>query len=112
MADSGIIVIWSGAIIDIPAGWFLCDGNNGTPDLRARFVFGAGGAVPVGTIGGVSQHNHPFTSNTHYHIFPTGPDMAVGAVYNDNTDATVVTGTTNNTAAIPPFYALAFIMKS
>ncbi|MBA7678649.1 hypothetical protein ES703_86927 [subsurface metagenome] len=37
-----IIVLWSGAIVDIPAGWALCDGNNGTPDLRDCFVIGAG----------------------------------------------------------------------
>lgn len=39
-----IIVLWSGAIADIPAGWALCDGNNTTPDLRDRFIVGAGGA--------------------------------------------------------------------
>lgn len=38
-----IIVIWSGEIVDIPAGWALCDGNNGTPDLRGCIVGGAGG---------------------------------------------------------------------
>jgi len=38
----GIVCLWGGAIIDIPAGWLLCDGNNGTPDLRDKFVIGAG----------------------------------------------------------------------
>lgn len=38
----GIICLWGGAIVDIPAGWHLCDGTNGTPDLRDRFVIGAG----------------------------------------------------------------------
>jgi len=38
---SGIIVIWSGALSASPSGWVLCDGLNGTPDLRARFVIGA-----------------------------------------------------------------------
>lgn len=38
----GIVVLWGGAIADIPAGWHLCDGNAGTPDLRDRFVIGAG----------------------------------------------------------------------
>lgn len=38
---AGCILMWSGAIADIPAGWVLCDGNNGTPDLRDRFVVGA-----------------------------------------------------------------------
>ena len=43
-----IIVIWSGAVVDIPAGWALCDGNNGTPDLLSKFVVGAGGAMTPG----------------------------------------------------------------
>jgi len=37
----GVIVMWSGTIADIPDGWALCDGNNGTPDLRDRFIVGA-----------------------------------------------------------------------
>lgn len=38
----GIICIWAGAIVDIPSGWSLCDGSGGRPDLRDRFVIGAG----------------------------------------------------------------------
>lgn len=38
----GLICLWSGAIVDIPAGWYLCDGTNGRPDLRDCFVVGAG----------------------------------------------------------------------
>lgn len=38
----GIIVLWAGAIADIPAGWSLCDGTGGRPDLRDKFVIGAG----------------------------------------------------------------------
>jgi len=37
----GAIVMWSGKISDIPEGWALCDGTNGTPDLRDRFIVGA-----------------------------------------------------------------------
>jgi len=40
----GIIVLWGGAIVDIPAGWALCDGNSGRPDLQDKFVIGAGNA--------------------------------------------------------------------
>lgn len=43
-----IIVLWSGAIVDIPAGWALCDGNNGTPNLQDKFVIGAGDTFAVG----------------------------------------------------------------
>lgn len=38
----GLICLWGGAIVDIPAGWALCDGNGGRPDLRDKFVIGAG----------------------------------------------------------------------
>lgn len=38
----GIIVLWGGAIVDIPAGWSLCDGGGGRPDLRDKFIIGAG----------------------------------------------------------------------
>lgn len=37
----GVILMWSGSTATIPTGWALCDGNNGTPDLRSRFVMGA-----------------------------------------------------------------------
>ena len=53
---AGIIVMWSGASNAIPSGWYLCDGGNGTPDLRNRFVFGAGagGNYSPGDNGGSS----------------------------------------------------------
>ena len=48
----GAIIMWSGSISSIPVGWNLCDGSNGTPDLRDRFVIAAGNNYAVGTIGG------------------------------------------------------------
>lgn len=53
---SGGIIIWSGAASAIPDGWLLCDGSNGTPDLRGRFVVGAGGAYSVAAKGGEATH--------------------------------------------------------
>jgi hypothetical protein len=38
---SGVITMWSGTIATIPAGWYLCNGSNSTPDLRNRFIIGA-----------------------------------------------------------------------
>lgn len=38
---SGVIAMWSGTIATIPSGWLLCNGSNGTPDLRDRFIVGA-----------------------------------------------------------------------
>jgi hypothetical protein len=61
---SGGIIIWSGAANAIPSGWLLCDGANSTPDLRDRFVVGAGTTYAVGATGGqnaitsVPAHTH------------------------------------------------------
>ena len=49
---AGIIAMWSGSIVSIPAGWHLCDGTGGTVDLRDKFVFGAGPVTGVGATGG------------------------------------------------------------
>jgi microcystin-dependent protein len=46
----GIITLWSGSTT--PTGWALCNGSNGTPDLRDRFVVGAGSSYSVGDTGG------------------------------------------------------------
>lgn len=53
---SGVIVMWSGTTTDIPTGWTLCNGSNGTPDLRDRFVLGAGNTYQPGNIGGEVSH--------------------------------------------------------
>lgn len=52
----GAIIMWAGAINEIPTGWKLCDGTNGTPDLRSRFVVGYNSSEAdynaVGKVGG------------------------------------------------------------
>ena len=75
---SGFIGMWSGSQASIPSGWYLCDGNNNTPDLRNRFVVGAGtgGNYSVGDSGGhthinitasqLPAHTHSFSGNTGY----------------------------------------------
>lgn len=50
----GTISMWVGSVGDIPAGWHLCDGTNGTPDLRDRFVVGAGNKYNPGSSGSTS----------------------------------------------------------
>ncbi|UAY54334.1 hypothetical protein [Arachidicoccus terrestris] len=54
----GSIVAWSGGITDIPAGWALCDGNNGTPDLKDLFIMGAGGSKTPGQTDPLPVHQH------------------------------------------------------
>lgn len=52
---SGCIGLWSGSVASIPANWYLCNGLNGTPDLRDRFVVGAGGNYAKGATGGANS---------------------------------------------------------
>jgi hypothetical protein len=64
LLPTGIVCMWSGAISSIPTGWFLCDGQNSTPDLRGKFIIGAGdtaasvtakaGASVTGSISGTT----------------------------------------------------------
>jgi microcystin-dependent protein len=71
---AGGIIMWSGAVAAVPTGWFLCDGTNGTPDLRGRFIAGAGGTYAPGTTGGADNvtlstanlpsHTHSFSATT------------------------------------------------
>lgn len=49
---SGLISLWYGAVTNIPGGWVICDGQNGTPDLRDKFIVGAGNSYQVGNSGG------------------------------------------------------------
>jgi len=60
---AGGIIMWSGATADVPAGWNLCDGTNGTPDLRNKFLVGAGSTYSVGDTGGSA--NATLVSHTH-----------------------------------------------
>lgn len=82
---AGLITMWSGAVNAVPAGWALCNGSNGTPDLRNRFIVGAGSTYSVGSTGGANSvtlttaqipaHNHSVTVNSggsHNHSASTG----------------------------------------
>lgn len=56
----GGIIMWSGSATAIPTGWALCDGGNNTPDLRERFIVGAGGDNPtVAVVGGFGGPYNP-----------------------------------------------------
>ena len=60
---SGIVVLWSGASNAIPTGWSLCNGSGSTPDLRDKFIVGAGNNYAVNATGGSA--NTPVVSHTH-----------------------------------------------
>ncbi len=154
LVPSGGIILWSGAISAIPTGYVLCDGNNSTPDLRARFVVGSpsdSGDYAVGSTGGSASvtlteanlpaHTHvaTVTDGGHAHTasgrlvdsYDGGHDDYVMADLSTtgSTNDTQETSTTNSaTTGIsvsnantgsgtghenrPPFYALAYIMKT
>lgn len=81
----GGIIMWSGLVANIPQGYALCNGENGTPDLRNKFIIGAGSTYSPAATGGadsvtlvsanIPSHTHTFTtdaSGTHTHTFTTG----------------------------------------
>lgn len=84
---NGAIIMWSGSVATIPDGFSLCDGTNGTPDLRNRFVIGAGNTYAVGATGGGS-------ATAQVGDVEAGPQATV------------------STSALPPYYALCYIMKT
>jgi hypothetical protein len=91
---SGSIILWSGAANAIPSGYVLCDGNNSTPNLRNRFVVGAGDTYAVDATGGsadaiVVDHTHSGTTNTtgaHTHLIPHNFDSATAGSYISGND--------------------------
>jgi microcystin-dependent protein len=140
----GGIIMWSGTIANIPTGWALCNGSNGTPDLRSRFIVGAGTdtqnvwgfdaltgsqtftngqtSVGVNSTGGriahqlitaeLAAHGHSYTDRTNE---GTGGGTGGGGA---NTGTQTLSKTTGDTGGNqfhenrPPYYALAFIMRT
>jgi hypothetical protein len=108
---AGMIILWSGAVVDIPSGWHLCDGDNDTPDLRDKFVIGAGNLAP-GTTGGASTHTHTATQTPHYHELASIPTvMSTGPFKSHVTDSKQPAITVVSQNHLPPYYALCYIMK-
>lgn len=136
LVPSGTIVLWSGSVASIPTGWVLCNGSNSTPDLRNRFVVGAGSTYAVGATGGsadaiVVSHTHTATStdsgHTHSYTAPGtlaintsgGGSQAVGtqSATTGSSTANITTtisstGSSGTNANLPPYYALCYIMKT
>ena len=64
----GTIAIWSGSQASIPAGWVLCNGVNSTPDLRDKFVVGAGDSYAKGATGGYASRTPTGTVTVVSHV--------------------------------------------
>jgi cytoskeletal protein CcmA (bactofilin family) len=146
----GTIVAWSGSIANIPDGYQLCDGSTaqtlslqeivGTnvPDLRDRFIIGAGNNYAVDATGGsanavVAAHTHshnisinnaqPFayrvTSGANDEIGTAGVNInyitpsITGGIQSGGLDAdgNASTDQSGTNANLPPYYALAYIIK-
>ena len=136
IVPAGVIVMWSGSVASIPSGWLICDGTNDTPDLRDRFVIGAGNTYAVDATGGsadaiVVEHTHTFSGTTGATAPFTQGVVTVGgsvraregnAAYAENqgtgshthtfSGTTESTGSSATNANLPPYYALAYIMKA
>lgn len=103
----GTIAMWSGALSTIPDGWQICDGTNGTVNLRDRFIVGAGSLYNPGTTGGSADaalpshthtatststftgsalptHSHGITDNGHRHLTGSGGEPGLNNRYGDN----------------------------
>jgi hypothetical protein len=134
----GAIIMWSGSVASIPTGWALCNGTNGAPDLRNKFVIGAGSGYNVAATGGsanavVVSHSHSVTDPGHNHDYRIGQSAGtlspsiggwsfVGTylatkfnnfIQSASTGITVnSTGQSGIDANLPPYYALCFIIKT
>jgi len=116
---TGMIMLWGS--VEPPAGWLICNGQPGTPDLRDRFIVSCGATYLAGDTGGASS-----TALTLNMI----PDHTHGAVQQDTSSGTVTSGNSfcalggttggiNNAGytpgtpvpTLPPYYALYYIQK-
>lgn len=106
-----MIYPWTGAIVDIPEDWVLCDGTKGTPDLRDRFIVNPEFWFAVDETGGSVNHTHTFTGNGHFHFTNPGTNFTAGPDLLIITDTKNVSGTSDPANILPPYYALAFVMN-
>jgi len=150
---AGIIAMWSGVISNIPTGWYLCNGSNGTPDLRNKFIIGAylddtvaktsvtGSNTQTGgskdSVAVTHNHNSGVTGSTTISgSFTTASNngFSVSGVFSDggsysgnggepqtnhtvnlsapHTHTIAEAGESGTNKNLPPYFALAFIMKA
>lgn len=133
LIPSGIISMWSGAANAIPSGWTLCNGENGTPDMRDKFIVGAGGSYAVGETGGAASSSingvtgattltvDQMPSHNHSNVVTTAGG-SYNVTFNEVRGGNGSTGYTGGgqphthslsgtVGTLPPYYALAYIMK-
>ena len=126
---SGGIIMWSGSIDSVPAGWVLCDGQNGTPQLQNRFIVGAGpGSTSFyapGDTGGLANvaltvaqmppHKHDTTIDGNHVRDHDGADTFPHGGAGNHRSSTFTMSNAGGGELHenrPPYYALAYIMKT
>lgn len=124
ITPKGVIVMWSGQIQDIPAGWALCNGQNGTPDMRNRFALGAGGKYAIGDQPGgvekVTLQESEMPVHKHRTDIIVAKSSGASVTYRMRTayedvgtfgiDSSTVGGGQPH-ENMPPYFVLAYIMK-
>lgn len=98
----GLIVMWHGALADIPVGFQLCDGTNGTPDLRDKFILGSLPGENPGATGGSRTYPHTGTNvSDHAALTHTGTNVGDHAAltHSQPTESAVKIGTSSTTGA-------------
>ena len=137
----GMIILWSGLTSTIPTGWALCNGAGGTPNLTDRFIVGAGNTYGVNQTGGYKDatlvsHNHTAStggagSHSHTYTGRTG-SMKIDSGGMPGSNSYALSSTTQTTSSVgnhthsvsvstngssatnknlPPYYALAYIIR-
>ena len=129
---TGMIMMFSGTTA--PSGWVLCDNSTeaqaaNAPDLRDRFIVGTGNSYNLNATGGSANavlighshtYNRPNTSTNPNGGAPAGDPGEIGSTFGSYSTSTVGVNTAGNSstsqtgtnANLPPYYALAFIMKT
>lgn len=103
-AQGWSVILWYGTPEELPANWQVCDGTNGTPDMRDRFIAGAGSTYALGETGGsatvdashvhgvgtldaeaVGTHDHSFSTSSsdtgaHTHSIELDTDTEFGSI--------------------------------
>jgi hypothetical protein len=106
----GTIVAWWARDGHIPAGWAICDGSNGTPNLRGRFVRGTGNIADNGKDGGQTEHVHGGTAGPDLTTlgWSQGKNFQMGGNNTFNHSHPVSTTSASN---LPPYTDIVYIMR-